>query len=181
MSLLLKRDETGTGYPHPSQISVGELQINSVTGKLYTKLVDGSIVEFSSQKVCFDPTPEVSFYYNNIQVVDNINSFCCLGDILVVEIKNLKLEPAEYSFELVELTTNTSQDNIVLSETQYSIYTTIINQQSVSLRKANIPINLSITQSNNISIFKFTVLSAGNKLLEKLITIKCYEGSCSGS
>lgn len=181
MTLLLKRDDTSTGHPHPSQIEVGELVMNSVTGKLYSKLVDGSIVEWSSQKVCFDPAPEIIFYYNNIAVVDSINSFCCLGDILVIELDSLKPDPADYTFEFTELTTNTTQNNIILSQPQYTTYSKTVNSQTVSLRKATIPINLSITQSGNISIFKFTVLLSNSKVLEKLITIKCFEGSCTST
>ena len=65
MKLLLKRDITEEGFPAQDQIDVGELVINSVTGRLYTKLVDGSVVEFISQKICFDPIPEILFFYEN--------------------------------------------------------------------------------------------------------------------
>ena len=40
MKLLFKRDEVGDGQPSPDQVSVGELVMNSVTGRLYTKLID---------------------------------------------------------------------------------------------------------------------------------------------
>lgn len=181
MKLLLKRDDFGESHPHPDQLEVGELVINSVTGKIYSKLVDGSIVEWSSQKVCFDPVPDLSFSYDNIPLVDTLNSFCCAGDIIVAKVMSLKPEPKSYTFEFTELTTNTSPNNIVLSPTQYSNYTVTQNNQTVSLRQAIIPINLSITNSNNISIFKFTILSEGRKLTEKLLTIKCFEQACTGT
>lgn len=181
MKLLLKRDDSGESHPHPDQLEVGEVVINSVTGKIYSKLVDGSIVEWSSQKVCFDPIPELSFYYENAQINDTLNSFCCGGDIIVTKIDSLKIEPKEYSFEFTELTTNTIPSNIVLSPVQYENYSTTQNNQTVSLRRAIIPINLSIIKTNNISIFKFTILSDGRKLTEKLLTIKCFEQACTGA
>lgn len=179
MKLLLKRDDFGESHPHPDQLEIGELVMNSVTGKLYTKLIDGSIVEWFSQKVCFDPVPDLQFYYDNGLIIDSINTFCCAGDIIVAKVRSLKIEPKEYSFEFTELTTNTSTGNIILSPTQYSNYTETQSGQTVSLREAVIPINLSITNSNNISIFKFAVLSGGRKILEKLLTVKCYEQACT--
>jgi hypothetical protein len=181
MKLLLKRDDTSESYPHPDQIDVGELVINSVTGKLYTKLTDGSIVEWISQKVCFDPVPEVSFVYGGRPIVDILSDFCCAGDMFFVEITRLKQAPQNYTFEFVELTTNTSIENITISPAQYTNYSIIENNESINLRKATVPISLSINNTNNISIFKFTLLSDSRKLIEKLITIKCYEQSCSSS
>ena len=75
MKLFLKRDNTTDSHPHPDQLEIGELVMNSVTGKLYTKLIDGSIVEFMSQKVCFDVAPTLEYYYNNAIIVDSLNGF----------------------------------------------------------------------------------------------------------
>lgn len=178
MKLFLKRDESSTKHPAPEQLEVGELVINSVTGKLYSKLKNGTVVEWTSQKVCFDPVPEFNFLYQNTIVVDTINDFCCPGDLLVIDIKKLKPEPASYTFELIELTTNTLQQNIIISPPQYTNYTIVENNQTVPVRKAIIPINLSITETNNISIFKFTISLNGEKLTEKLLTIKCRGAEC---
>lgn len=175
--LLLKRDDQSESHPHPDQVDVGELVMNSVTGKLYTKLVDGSMVEWYSQKVCFDTVPVIGFSYSNTPVIDSLNTFCCAGDIFTVDVSELKIPPKEYAFEFTELTENTSAGSIIISPPQYTLYTST-TAPTVTLRKALIPINITIGQTNNISIFKFTVLSEGRKLIEKLLTIKCYEQSC---
>lgn len=178
MKLFLKRDNTSEGHPHPDQLEVGELVMNSVTGRLYSKLTDGSIVEWVSQKVCFDVAPTISYYYDNNLVLDSINGFCCAGDILVAEIRGLKPAPAEYVFELVELTSNTLLSNIRLSPAQFVSYTETKDDETINLRQATVPINLSINNTNNISIFKFIVSLDGRKLIEKLINIKCFEEGC---
>jgi hypothetical protein len=182
MKLLLKRDQTGTGHPSPAQLEIGELVMNSVTGRLYSKLTDGSIIEWIGQRICYDPVPDISVYYNNILMAnDSIDSFCCLGAILDIEVSKLKLAPEEYSFELVELTTNSNPQDITIQTPKYTEYTIpkpgTTTNETISLRKALIPINIAILNSQeNISIFKFTVTSVTNdnkKLIEKIITIKC--------
>lgn len=184
MKLLLKRDEVGVGYPSPDQLEIGELVMNSVTGKLYSKLVDGSIVEWIGQKICFDPTPEVSTYYENILLSnDYISAFCCLGGIIEFEVSKLKLEPEEYDFEFVELTTNSNPSDIAIQPAKYSEYTIpkpgSTNNATISVRKAIVPVNLAILNSQQtISIFKFTVISKtmnSKRLIEKIITIKCQD------
>ena len=61
MKLLLKRDDQTESAPHADQLDVGELAINTSTGKLYSKLTNGSVVEWISQKVCFEPVPVIVF------------------------------------------------------------------------------------------------------------------------
>lgn len=180
MKLLLKRDESGTGFPSSDQLLVGELVINSVTGRLYSKLTDGSIVEWIAQKICFDPVPDISLFYESSMVTNDIvENFCCLGGILEFEVSKLKSSPNEYRFDLVELTTNSLPGDISVQQAKYSDYTIPSSKdtdETVSVRKAIVPINLSITNSQqNISIFKFTVtsISDNKKLIEKIITIKC--------
>lgn len=184
MKLLLKRDEVGSGHPSPEQLEVGELVMNSVTGKLYSKLKDGSIVEWIGQKICFDPTPEVATYYENILYTnDYINEFCCLGGILEFSVTKLKMEPEEYDFEFVELTTNSNPSDIAIQDPKYSEYTIpkpgSTTNETISLRKAVVPINVAIlNKQQNISIFKFTVLSKtmnNKRLIEKIITLKCQD------
>jgi hypothetical protein len=182
MKLLFKRDEQSDGHPSVDQVAVGELVMNSMTGKLYTKLVDGSIVEFVSQPVCFDPAPIVSTYYENILISnDAIENYCCLGAILEFEVSKLKPEPYKYNFEFVELTTNTNLEDIIIQTPKYSDYTipkpNTTSNETINVRKAVIPINLAILNNQqNISIFKFSVISEtqnNKKLIEKIITIKC--------
>ena len=184
MKLKLKRDEESTSHPHVDQLEVGELVMNSVTGKLYSRLVDGTLVEWVSQNVCFDVAPIITFSHGVNSNVNSTSNFCCAGDLLVATITGLRPENnVEYIYEFVELTENTSLNNIQVASPQYSLYeeTNPDNQEEkISYRKAVVPINLSITNTSNISIFKFTVLSSENKkLVEKLITIKCYEYECN--
>ena len=187
MSLLLfKRDETGLGHPSPEQLSIGEIVINSVTGKLYTKLVDGSVIEFIGQKICFDPLPEILTYYENALITNDIvNSFCCTGALLEFEVKKLKLEPSPYSFRLTELTGNAAPQDITIQDAKFSTYTESIpavppstTPTSITYRKAIVPINLAITlNTQGISLFKFAVIGDPGRppLIEKIITIRCQE------
>ena len=182
MKLLLKRDETGDGHPSPEQVEVGELVMNSITGKLYTKLKDCSIIEFIGQKICFDPTPTVAMYYaNNLVVNDILNDYCALGGVIEFQVSGLKLSPEEYDFSLVELTSNTLTGDIILQTPKYETYTTpkpgTTTNETITLRKASVPSQVSLTNGQGtVSIFKFTVLSTTNnnkKLVEKIVTIKC--------
>jgi len=194
MKLLLKRhppsgtnlsDAQAEAFPAPNQVDVGELVINTITGKLYTKLDNGSIVEFISQKICFDPSPDISFFYEAKAVAAPdylINSFCCSGGLLTVVINKLKLDPAIYNFSLVELTNNTSAQNISIGEPAYVVYPETINGKTIQYRKATVPIILSINSLNynNISLFQFKITDSSNKVVrgsERIITIKCLESS----
>lgn len=186
MKLLLKRDITEEGFPAQDQIDVGELVINSVTGRLYTKLVDGSVVEFISQKICFDPIPEILFFYENNSITPPnylIENFCCAGGLFTIVVDKLKLEPVTYTFNLTELTNNTLSENISLSPPSYSVYTATENGETVSYRKATIPASISITDTNynNISLFQFSVYDTITGRVvrggEKILTIKCLESN----
>jgi len=168
MKLKFKRDETTNGIPDFAQVDVGELVMNSVTGKLYTKLIDGSLVEFSSQKVCYGPIPLISY--------SEVNNFCCFGDLLTVTVSDLLPEPKVYSFEFTELTNGNSSVTVSApSYTSYHVSGTkgVPNGQSVSLRQATIPISVSINGANNISIFKLGVVSSNITVTEKTIAISC--------
>jgi hypothetical protein len=94
----------------------------------------------------------------------------------------LKINPYEYSFEFVELTSNTNTQNINIQSPQYSNYTIPkpgSTTETIAVRKALVPIELAILNSEqNISIFKFSVVAVSKnnkKLIEKIITIKCLE------
>lgn len=174
MKLLLKRDNTSNGFPSADQVDVGELVINSTTGKLYSKLQDGSIIEWVGQKICFEPTPTLKIYYDGTEITnDNIENFCCLGAIIEFEIDMLKVAPYKYSFQLVELTSNTTPENIAIQSPVYTTY----NANDTDIRKALVPVNLEIVNQNQpISIFKFIVNDdniISKKILEKIITIQC--------
>lgn len=179
MRLLLKRDDTSNNHPAPDQLEVGELVMNSVTGRMYTKLTNGTIMEYIGQKVCFEASPIITFYYENIEILDTIDKFCCAGALLTVKVDALKPDPSRYTFQLIELTSNTSQQNINIQTPEYSTYEEEVDQETVTYRRALIPITVSVnpTSYTNISIFKFAVLLEGSKVAEKLITIKCLEAT----
>ncbi len=166
MKLKLRRDEETNSAPSANQLEVGELVVNSVTGKLYTKLVSGNVVEFDSRQVCFAAIPNISF--------DDISNFCCYGDTLNVRVQELEVEPKDYSFEVIELTAN--QSSITLPGTiNYTTYTGIVSggTQPTELRQTIIPINVAISGNAPISILKFSVLSDNETLTERTIAISC--------
>lgn len=195
MKLLLKRhppsgtitQEQAEAFPSPDQVDIGELVINTITGKLYTKLDSGTVVEFISQKICFDPAPDISFFYESKIVAAPdylINNFCCAGGLLTVVINKLKLEPAIYGFNLVELTNNTSGENgnISIGEPAYVVYSEVENGETILYRKATVPITLSFNSLNynNISLFQFKITDSVNKIIrgsERIVTIKCLENT----
>lgn len=188
MKLLLKRDIEQEGFPAAEQIDIGELVINSVTGRLYTKLVDGSVVEFISQKICFDPIPEISFFYENNAILPPdylMSNFCCAGGLFTVTVKKLKPAPFDYAFSLTELTNNTVAENISVSDASFVSYseTDPDTKESISYRQATIPASISITDTNynNISLFKFSIIDNITKKPirggERIFTIRCLESS----
>lgn len=194
MKLLLKRHPPSgnltpaqeEAFPASNQVDVGELVINTITGKLYTKLDNGDLVEFVSQKICFDPAPEISFAYESKAIVAPdylIDNFCCAGGLLTVVVSKLKLDPAIYGFYLTELTNNLAgQDgSITVGEPAYVVYSAIENNVNIQYRKATFPISLSFNSLNynNISLFQFKITDQNNKVIrgsERIITIKCLEG-----
>ena len=179
MRFLLKRDDTSTNHPAPDQVDIGELVLNSVTGRLYTKLTNNTIIEYIGQKVCFEPSPIITFSYENVNIPDTIENFCCAGAIIVVNVDSLKLSPSQYTFQLLELTNNSSPQNINVQTPEYTTYTEVVDGETVEYRRALVPIVVSVNSSSytNISIFKFAVLLEGVKIAEKLITIKCLEAT----
>jgi hypothetical protein len=194
MKLLLKRHpppgsnftpEQEEAFPSPDQVDVGELVINTITGKLYTKLDNGSVVEFISQKICFDPAPDISFFYENRAILAPdylISNFCCAGGLLTIVVDKLKPEPVTYNFNLTELTTNTDIDNISVGSAAYTTYTLIENDIENVYRKASIPVSISFNEINynNISLFQFKISDSLGKNVrgsERILTIKCLESS----
>lgn len=174
MKILLKRDETSLGFPGVDQISVGELVINSRTGKLYSKLIDGSIIEWSGKIVCpSNYVTEIKIYYKAALVdSDKIENFCGNGEVLEFEILPLISDFTDYTFEFVELTNNTSGQDIVVEQPVYSNYT----ENNITKSKASVRVNLTIDDvKQSTSIFKFSAIrnDISQKIIEKLITIQC--------
>lgn len=172
-------------FPSPDQLDVGELAINTITGKLYTKLLDGSVVEFVSQKICFEPSPEISFFYENKPILAPdylIENFCCTGGTITAVVDKLKPDPAKYKFLLQELTRNTLADKIVIQEPSYSIRSVTENDQTLIYRTATIPITLELLSENfnNISLFQFKITDNNDKLIrgsERTLTLRCLEAN----
>lgn len=170
-------------FPSPEQLVPGELAINTITGRLYTKLLDGSVVEFISQKICFEPVPEIYFYYNN-KIVSSTNylieNFCCSGGLLTVIVDKLKPEPMVYKFTLQELTNNSKPEDINIQPASYLVETISDDGVDIVYRKATIPINIKLIQNNtsNISLFQFKILDSNDKTIrgsERILTIRCLE------
>jgi hypothetical protein len=166
----IKRDIFSVNAPHPDQLEVGELALNAVTGKLYTKLVNGKIVEYNGQLICAEKTPTISF--------SDVSAFCCFGDLLTVTIKDLKDEPANYQFEIEDLSNNNIDHSI--SDPIYSTYVeyleTAITEQapgSITLREAIVPISMSVAGVKPISILKFKVLLDNVVITERTVSISC--------
>lgn len=167
----LKRDITSTNAPHPDQLEVGELLLNAITGKLYTKLYGSNqVVEFASQTICYQKTPVISF--------GDVSKFCCLGDLLTVTVKDLKNSPVNYVFEIEDLSNNSVSS--LISDPIYSSYTifadtTSVNETpaSIVLRQAIVPISLSINGTKPITILKFKVLTDNTPVAERTISISC--------
>lgn len=169
----IKRDVSSTNAPHPDQLEVGELALNAVTGKIYTKSISGKILEFVGKQICFDKLPIITF--------DDVSSFCCFGDLLNIKIVDLKPEPQEYIFELEDLTNNSVNSTINSPiYTNYSIYPeptgTGLDEElgpPVTMRQAIVPINLSISGPKSITMLKFKVVTENQDIAERTVTISC--------
>ncbi len=165
--LILKHDITTNKSPGPDQLVVGELVINSKTGKLYTKLVSGVVFEFTGHQVCFSKTPAISF--------DPINNFCCAGDILKVKVVDL-IQDNDYRFEIEDISGNNI--GYTINAPIYDSYQTTQQDGSVvNLKQAVIPISITINGNKNLTILKFKILGKdgdiNSELTSRTITLSC--------
>ena len=175
--LRIKRDITTVNAPHPQQLAIGELAFNAVTGKLYAKSVSGKVLEFVGKQIGFTKAPTISF--------DDTSSFCCLGDLLTVNISDLKAEPQQYTFELTDLTNNNIDFNINNAiYTNYQTYPeptgTGLDEDlgpAIDMRRAIVPINLTISGTKPITMLRLTVLEGNSEIAQRTLTISC--NSCS--
>lgn len=178
--LILKHCYENLNAPSPDQLEVGELVINSRTGKLYTRLAldnknpptPGPIVEFIGKQVCYAKIPSITF--------DSVSDFCCNEDILKVKVIDL-LKDTEYRFELEDISGNNI--DYTINSPLYTDYTVSdLGNSSVELREAVIPITLKILGSKNITILKFKILGGSvdinRELTSRTITISC--NNCDG-
>jgi hypothetical protein len=168
--LILRHCYENINPPAPNQIQVGELVINSRTGKLYTRLAldatgtPGPVVEFVGQQVCYDKVPTITY--------GDVSNFCCQrADILWVTVMDL-IANNDYSFEIADISSN----NVTLSieeikDESYTIAGPV--NSTVSLKKATIPITVTISGSKNLTILKFTILLNNKELTSRTIPISC--------
>lgn len=159
MSLKLKRDETSTNPPAPNQLMVGELVMNSKTGKLYTKLTSGIVIEFAGRQVCYAPTPVIAF--------DDVTNFCCNGDSLSIKVQRLQASNTDYVFSAEELTNNAGI--FAITDVGYNNYT--LNGQTFG--EATIVVSVDINGTDPITLMKFSVQLDNDYLTEKTISICC--------
>lgn len=176
--LILKHCYENLNAPDPEQVQVGELVINSRTGKLYTRLAldnknpptPGPIVEFVGKQVCYDRIPSITF--------DTVDNFCCNQDILKVKVVDLVKENV-YRYEIQDISGN----NVIatINTPIYTDYTISGSGNSVvELQEATIPITVQIAGSKNLTILKFIIFGRNNDINQELtsrtITISC--GNC---
>jgi hypothetical protein len=174
--LILKHDEQTTNSPGLEQLILGELAINSVTGKIFTRIrppgapTDGTgdvVFEFVGQPICFTKMPIITF--------DPIDRFCCSGDLLKVKVSDL-IANQEYRFELEDLSANNVTTTI--NDPVYTPYSsTLPNGNTINYKEAIVPITVAINGNKPWTIFKFKVLGKNNdlnaELTSKTITISC--------
>tara|TARA_B100001939_G_scaffold288549_1_gene259455 strand:- start:182 stop:763 length:582 start_codon:yes stop_codon:yes gene_type:complete len=190
MPIRHRRDVKTINPPSAEEISVGEIVMNSRTGKLYIvsaqAIYDDSgkqigvkkqnVIEFSGKVVCseVDSVPDISF--------DDVSTFCCFGDTLAVDVSGLD-RVTNYDFVMTELTAN--QSTISLSTPKYTNY--LLEPEGSDTdpsliqeyRSALIPININVARENSaVSVFKFGIEVDNVLLTEKVLSIQCND--CGG-
>lgn len=173
--LKLKRDITSTNPPSSGEIDVGELAFNALTGKLYTKLQNGIVIEFVGRPICFSRTPIIIF--------PDVTNFCCVGDILNITIKDIdpdKYANDQYSFFLDDVTSSGIPADIIKNSPIVSDYevlpdTSIIDPSQlvipVPMKQLIIPFNIKTNKSS--TTLKFRVQLDSSVLSSSTVTISC--------
>jgi hypothetical protein len=154
MSFYIKRDITTSNFPAPDQVEVGELVINSNTGIMYTKLVNGSVVKFLSVPVSESLVPSVVFADHS--------TFCCNGDTLTATVSNL-LENDVYTYEF----TNLNDNSVVFSGD------TSGNLLPLSSATRSASVLFSVNGSQPITLIKFAVKKNNVVIAENIASICC--------
>lgn len=158
---LIKRDVTTVNYPSPDQIDVGELVVNAVTGILYTKLTDGTVVKFMSSPITTSNVPVISF--------DIPSNFCCDNDTITIRVSNLVVGGI-YTYQLTDLSNNINF--IPLDQATGSLEPSNATERYVSILASR-------TGDKNVSLIKFTVSLNGSVVSENVASINC--GTCLDS
>lgn len=173
--LKLKRDITSTNPPSSGEIDVGELAFNALTGKLYTKLQNGIVIEFVGRPICFSKTPIIIF--------PDITNFCCFGDILNITIKDIdpdKYANDQYSFLLEDITNSgkgaeINRNDPIVSDYEVLPDTSIIDPTQlvipIPMKQLIIPYNIKTEKPS--TTLKFRVQLDSTVLTSATVTIKC--------
>jgi hypothetical protein len=173
--LKIKRDITSTNPPATGEIEVGELAFNAITGKLYTKLQSGIVIEFVGRPICFSRNPIIIF--------PDVTNFCCPGDILNVTVKDLypdKYTNNQYLFFLDDITNAGKVAEIVQNPPMVSDYDVLPDISladpaeaviPVPMKQAIIPFNIKTEKA--ITTLKFRVQLDSEVVATSQITITC--------
>lgn len=173
--LKLKRDITSTNPPSSVEIDVGELAFNALTGKLYTKLQNGIVIEFVGRPICFSRTPIIIF--------PDVTNFCCVGDILNITIKDIdpdKYTNNQYSFFLDDVTSagipaDIDENSPIVSDYEVLPDTSIIDPNQlvipVPMKQLIIPFNIKTNKAS--TTLKFRVQLDSSVLSSSTVTISC--------
>tara|TARA_B100001769_G_C22095014_1_gene590722 strand:+ start:16 stop:594 length:579 start_codon:yes stop_codon:yes gene_type:complete len=182
MPIRHRRDVTTVKAPAKDEIQVGEIVLNSKTGKMYIvqasydenkkAVVKQSVIEFAGKVVCGneDAIPDVEF--------SDVSEFCCYGDTVLVEMSGLD-RVTNYKYNMVELTANNAVTDIEASKDKmYIVGENTPNEQQ--LKSVTIPININVNkEASAISVFKFSAEVDNEVLTEKVLSIKCKD--CGGN
>jgi len=159
-------DNTSSSAPAPDQLEVGQFGFNSITGILYGKKSDGTIVKWPSFNLGDSFSLNGGSVALPIITFDNTGSLCCGGFVLTVIVNNLIVNN-KYKLEISELSGNTS---FTVSNYNHNLLPENSSQRSVML-------NISMSSSNILSMVKFSIygVDGSNQTLlsEKILNLTC--------
>lgn len=171
----LKRDISTLNPPNNDQVEVGELVFNAQTGKLYSKLQNGSIIEFIGKPVCFKKNPTIQF--------SDVTNFCCSNDILYVTVLDLDTnlwEDDKYVFGLADITKKnpgSTINSISITGENTTVYAV---RDSVAFSTYQDPGDMSITDPSQTivpvtlgqAVIPFDIILTNTSLLKFIVQIK---------
>ncbi len=176
MPIRHRRDVTTVKAPAKDEIQVGEIVLNSKTGKMYIvqasydenkrTIVKQAVIEFTGKVVCGneDAIPDIGF--------SDVSEFCCYGDTVLVEISGLD-RVTDYKYNMVELTANNADIDLEASKDKmYILAENTPNEEA--LKSVTVPININVNkEASAVSVFKFSMEVDNQVLTEKVLSIKC--------
>jgi hypothetical protein len=148
----LKRDISSSSPPASNQIEVGELVMNSNTGIIYSKRVDGTVIKWVPSQLC-DITYGNSMSALPVISFKDINVLCCNGGAITITVDNL-IYNNRYRLTITDLNTAA---NVVASSYSMELLPINSSQRSVALN-FNIP-SETVTAILKISISQIVTVS----------------------